>query len=994
MHSKFLVLILFVLFLKGLLTAQQPFSINYQAKEGLFSNYIYFVYLDSKGYIWVGSDIGVSRFDGNSFTHFNTAHGLSDNEVFSMLEDRKGRLWFATLNGKPCFYQNGTIYSEKNLPLLKQCDVGGLVLRIFEQQNGNLNFCSTQKIRSVNLDAGRCEEISFPMGLYDAWENQDGTIGCIGNQSLQVIEKSGVVSSMYMPLIPPPIRALLLGDTILISSSNQVLICERQTGRIIQTLSLLEAGSEIIDLRMNNGQIWLGTRKGSFSFDYPSFRPLQRYLPGRSVTSMLEDREGGRWFSTLEEGLFYIPAPDILHFTTAEGLVYNRIICLSRDASGRLWIGSEGSTFSIFDGKVMRTRQILKETVKNKNILNIRHLPDHGTLVVGKSGTLILRNGTERFLYQRAADINIDRQGDYWVGLAGLYRIKKAQIPHKIFPPERLSQAAGYQLYSIAPAQRLSDLRVEKIEFDQQNRIWLATSTGLYTGIDSTQYKCVLPYVTRDILFDSSRQVLWALSESKGLFAIQNGRVTDSIPIVNSRGGVICRDFCLDSEGNLWIGSAGGLFEVTGEPGRLQLTNYWGVYGLGGEKINAVEVIDDQIFIGKDDGLLRIPKNILRYSVPSPPVWIKSVQINNKTRPFTGQERIEMKYGEGSVYVEFEGLSFREVQNIRYRYRLRGLDDNWRETGNEAIEFAALRPGHYILEVFSINGSGVPCARPAVLKLQVLPPFWMRAWFLLLVAGGLAAAGIAYIRWREKRLRSAYEVKRRLTESSRLNAELQQKNTELRMLALRLQMNPHFIFNALNTIKGYYGQEKVVEANAFIGRFARLLRLNLDYSDAMIPLEYEIELLQIYLQLSQTRYPGKIGLEIFVDPALQRTNILIPSMLVQPFVENAVIHGLVPKAGSGQVFIGFYKNDGEIRVCIKDDGIGRAASGKLQLRNMQKPLATQITTDRLRLLRPGQQEPPVTIRDLYDSNGAAAGTEVILLIPFQNNHSHDQRDNN
>jgi len=317
MGSKFLVSLQFLWLLCGSAAAQQPFSINYQAKEGLFSNYIYFVYQDSKGYIWVGSDIGVSRFDGNSFTNFNTAHGLSDNEVFSMLEDRKGRLWFATLNGKPCFYQNGVIYSEKNLPLLKQCDVGGLVLRIFEQQNGAINFCSSLSIRSVNLDAGRCEEISFKKGLYDAWDNQDGTIGCVGNKGLQVLEKSGLISIKPLPALPTPVRALPLGDTILISSSNQVLLCDRATGRIIQTLSLLKAGSEIIDLRMNNGQIWLGTRKGSFSFEYPSFRPLQRYLPGRSVTSMLEDREGGRWFSTLEEGLFYIPAPDILHFTTS-----------------------------------------------------------------------------------------------------------------------------------------------------------------------------------------------------------------------------------------------------------------------------------------------------------------------------------------------------------------------------------------------------------------------------------------------------------------------------------------------------------------------------------------------------------------------------------------------------------------------------------------------------------------------------------------------------
>ena len=113
---------------------QQPFFKHYQVKEGLLSNYTYFVLQDSKGYIWVSSDVGVSRFDGHVFTNYNTAHGMTDNEVFSMYEDRQGRIWFATLNGKPCFVQNGVLYSEKNIPFLKQCDLKGLVFRILEKQ--------------------------------------------------------------------------------------------------------------------------------------------------------------------------------------------------------------------------------------------------------------------------------------------------------------------------------------------------------------------------------------------------------------------------------------------------------------------------------------------------------------------------------------------------------------------------------------------------------------------------------------------------------------------------------------------------------------------------------------------------------------------------------------------------------------------------------------------------------------------------------------------
>ncbi len=394
--------------------------------------------------------------------------------------------------------------------------------------------------------------------------------------------------------------------------------------------------------------------------------------------------------------------------------------------------------------------------------------------------------------------------------------------------------------------------------------------------------KRVLPHSIKDMDFDKVNQKLWVLSESKGLFVIQHGRVTDSISISNQFGAVICRDLCRDAENQLWIGTASGLFRVQGEPGKLQLTNFWGVLGLGWDKINAVEVIENQVYIGKDDGLLAVPKSILLQSPPSPPALIKSVRINNKIQTIGADNTLTMNYEQGSLSIEFEGLSYREPQYLRYRYRLNGLDTVWRETTNEAIEFASLRPGKYTFEVLTLNGAGEICAEAAMVQIQVRPPFWMQTWFFILLGSMLLALVVGYIKWRENRLRQGYEVERTLMESSREKAELQKKNADLKMLALRLQMNPHFIFNALNTIKGYYGQERVVEANAFIGKFARLLRMNLDYSDVLIPLDQEMELLRIYLQLSQIRYPDKIKFQIEASPTLNPMEILIPSMLLQP----------------------------------------------------------------------------------------------------------------
>ena len=971
--------------------AQQPFYINYQTKEGLFSHYTYYVYQDRRGYMWTASDVGISRFDGNTFTHFNTGHGLSCNEVFSMLEDRQERLWFATLNGKPCFYHKGLIYSEKNLPLLRQCQMEGLVFRLLERRDGSIVLASAAKIVAIHIETGEVEVLaSGSTSILDVWENADGSISWYNKQHIYTTGKA-TIEIPGLPALNKPFRALALGDTLIFSSAQSIYVCDRAQKRLIYQFSPTTTDEHIISLKYHSGKLWIGTRKGMYTYSFPDFQQHALYLPDRSVTSFVEDREGGWWFSTLEEGLFYAPTPAILHFDTSQGLLYDRIYCLSRDASNRLWIGSDGSTFSILENKKLRTRKIIPDAPDYMSILSIRHFPGERTWVSGLGGTLMIEQNREQYLYYRSADVNQDTEGNYWIGLTGLYRIERDKASSAITSTRYLSMPEVTERYKRSVVRRLSNLRVSKIEFDALKRIWLATSTGLYVGVDSTNYSAVLPYVTRDILMDSARQVMWALTETDGLFVLKNGQVVDSLRLANSRGNVICQDLCADDQGNIWVGGLGGLFKVSGMPGHWQLTSYWGVYGLEREKINAIEVLNGEVFLGKDDGLLVIPENVLTRSIPAPPVRINSVSIGRKPQDFDNKE-VEMAYGSESLVVAFEGLSFREAPNIRYRYRLSGFDDNWHETALKSVEFAALRPGHYMLEVFSTNASGNLSAQPAILCFHVAPPFWLNAWFLLFVLAVLALGAVAYIRWREARLHHAYDVERQLMDSSRENAELQQRNTELRMLALRLQMNPHFIFNALNTIKGYYGQEKFVEANAFIGRFARLLRINLDYSDALIPLDRELELLQIYIQLSQTRYPDKITLDLQVSPELNPIDILIPSMLIQPFVENAVIHGLVPKPKGGLVSIRFDLNDTEIRVHIRDNGIGRSAASLMRLQSKHKQLATQITTERLQLLRPEKSAPAVLMQDLYDEQGVAAGTAVTLFIPFQKNHHHDQRD--
>lgn len=988
---RYKILALWLIGWAGHVHAQQPFYKNYQIGDGLPSNYIYSIFQDKQGYIWASSDVGVSRFDGQSFTNFNTSQGLPDNEVFSMCEDHAGRLWFATLNGKAGFYYKGVLYNENNTPLLLQCNLKGLVIKLFELADGRIAFCGSYKTILIDLDRQQVETRNTEKGIILAWADQSNQIWGAGTYMGQILPE-GFRPLSPMPRLTQTIQGITSGDTLIVCSQRSLYFFNRHSGQLLHTLTGLEEGNLYIFIRIIGQKLWAGTRNGAIVYDYPSLSNPKVYLSGRSVSSVLRDREGGLWFSTFEEGIVYAPNPEISRYDLSDGLLHQRIICLSRDSRQRLWIGSEGSAYSIFDGRKIESKVIFQKNVTNKNIRNIRHLPSGETLVVSKMGTLILRDKQQKLFVQRGTDIIIDDHGTFWAALNAVYEIPAAAAAQKMLPfSGPLDIPDTESLYGIFSAQRLKGIKVEKMEFDAEKRLWAGTHNGLY-AIDSQSVEVrALPYSIKDLDFDPLTKTLWVLSESNGVFGLKNGLVVDSIGISNQFGPVICRDLCIDNSGDLWIGTASGLFQVQRAEGKLRLTNFGGVLGLGWDKINAVEVIADRVYIGKDDGLLAVSKSLLAQPSHSPPALLKSVRINNRVQSPDADGFIRMQYGEGSLNLEFEGLSFREPQYLRYRYRLNGLDSIWRETANEALEFASLRPGKYHFEVYTVNGAGEICASPTTVHIEVMPPFWLRGWFyglLAIVAGGIL---FLYIQWRENRLRKGYEIERKFIENSREKAELQRKIADLKMLALRLQMNPHFIFNALNTIKGYYGQEKLVEANAFIGKFARLLRLNLDYSDAPIPLDQEIELLRIYLQLSQIRYPDKICFEISVAPDIHIMETMIPSMLLQPFVENAVIHGLAPKKGPGDIRVNFALSGSEIIATVSDTGVGREASAQRRLHNPHKPLATQITLERLQLLRGNNNETPALhIRDLYEG-GTAAGTEVVLHIPFQTmSQQHDQ----
>ncbi|NCA86506.1 MAG: tetratricopeptide repeat protein [Clostridia bacterium] len=212
-----------------------------------------------------------------------------------------------------------------------------------------------------------------------------------------------------------------------------------------------------------------------------------------------------------------------------------------------------------------------------------------------------------------------------------------------------------------------------------------------------------------------------------------------------------------------------------------------------------------------------------------------------------------------------------------------------------------------------------------------------------------------------------------------------QKAAELENRLLRAQMNPHFIFNSLIAIQGFIYEKNPVEAGDFLAKFANLIRLTLENSRSeFVSLEKEIDMLKVYLQLQQVRYQGKFIFEINVDENLDPENLKIPPMLAQPFIENAVEHGIRHKAEKGCIKILFQKENKNIRVIVEDDGVGREAAMKLRKKDKPQSLAISITRERLKILgKKYKQKFMVQVSDLKDANGQPLGTRVELTMPVQ-----------
>jgi signal transduction histidine kinase len=525
------------------------------------------------------------------------------------------------------------------------------------------------------------------------------------------------------------------------------------------------------------------------------------------------------------------------------------------------------------------------------------------------------------------------------------------------------SRSIGYEDRSLAILESIS------------NRIWLGSVDGLFEFRDS-----MLISQNGHAAFQDRVEALGELSDSSLVIGIKgrgvyfwNPNETEPYLSLDKTNGLtsnLVENIFVDDEENVWVGTPFGLNKISintdssAELSNFEIKHFTTNHGLPSNEINMVRKFNDKLWVATSRGLINLIEQ--PESKISPQPIIQDIYLNGKR--YSPEESIEIHFGNNNLAIEYVTLNYGLGRdNIPYRFQLLpSQSSDWTLTKNRTINFSSLTNGQYTFNVQSQNEDGY-WSDSTQYDFVVLAPFWKRWWFILLSILGLIGLFILVYKYRVRQVRH--------------EANIQKKMNELERSALRSQMNPHFIFNALNAIQNYINIGDKLSANRYLSRFARLIRTALNHSRVTkIALEDEISTLENYLELEQMRFSGEFEYEISVADDIEPFAVEIPSMLIQPFIENSIVHGLSTKEGKGKISIDFRKSDNKLFVTIEDNGIGINQSLKQKKSSLHKSVGMTITKQRLEILNGKKSMPYLQIKELKNEEGKVAGTSVKLEI--------------
>lgn len=932
---KFLFYVILLIFVFPAFSQRYAF-INYSTSEGLPQSQVNTIVQDSDGYLWLGTLGGLAKFDGKKFNSFGKSDGLLNNRIthVEIIDEKiyvghdKGISYqcaidsFCPIN----FPENVTARNVTDIKLHRD--------QIFIATNGSGLFLLDKERNSMSYVKGSPDRIR-------SLENRANTLILASKEGVfeftegfKLIEDipEGTYSSV-----------VTRGEELLLTTYDGVLLSYSFNNKKVVKLHTDDINPYRNITVDSQGNYWLNSRNGVTLIKEAETITFneQTGLPINDINIVFEDREKNIWFGTGGKGLLKFTGEVFTHFNEKSDLPSDLVISLLKDRNGKLWLSTYdrgictidkdgtvakepyvpsiawsmlqteerilfGSNFGLHVYNYKTWTSYYEEQGLPSNRIKGLKRTRNGQIVVGtSSGTVFFNEKSGNFtaLGDEAASLNNVRDfteiGDTLIFAAqnGIYKIFKNTV--------RLVQTF--------------DAGINCIEKDDNNSIWVGTENGLY--------------------FE------------------KNGMLTNYV--LEENGGADYINFIRKVDTVMFIGTNNGLYEIGFN--KKHAKHYDINAGLVDLETNLnSSYLDDNnnLWFGTVAGLMKMnleQRNSLFFDI-SPKIHLTDIEINfdklsdKKVKEFDehSANNFLIEYKNNNIAFDFDGIYLSNPYGLTYSYFLEGFSNNWSPaSSNPRVSFTNLPPGVYTLMFKASTTQGIE-SEVFQLSFEILPPFYRTWWFYLICFISLTLVVVFLDRIRVQRLdRKNYQLK----------LEFQNKLTRLEQQSLNASMNRHFIFNALNSIQYYINSSDKKSANKYLSRFAKLIRKNLDSShqeNGMVPLNDELERLELYLELETMRFNDKFNYTIEVGKHVEVEMLKVPAMFLQPFVENSIIHGILPlKDRKGEIKITITDHLDHIRIEIRDNGVGieNSVKSKKAISGDHESQGMLITKGRIELLQ-------------------------------------------
>lgn len=957
----------------------QEFALrHFDAEQGVSSNIVYSLFCDHNGYLWMGTDKGVTRYDGFTFKTFTTNDGLPDSEIFGFVEDKEHRLWMSNFSGKLCFYKDGVFHTAQNTPWMELpftssssnlmgLEQDGSVTLLFEKQQQAVNIWH-DKVRlvypgSVNRYA------DFILAIKKLSPNR--YLIC-RRESYSEVDTNGTIHKEGAYFTPGRYTTAISSDTALLWNTGGIYSLE---GRLMYPSTAPYDTTMISFHAAHNKELfWGSVRMHGLMHSGDSTKILAK----GHITSIIQDHNDSYWFSTRGNGIFNLSKQfnDIKKY---EHVYSNRIIYANASGDTLSFADNTGNFFQLPD---LASRQ--KPALKLPKDPMVSYDLTRGNFLVFTSGDLlrvyttvdynnwsfVSRSGKKfsklfpAFGYLK----DVFQVGDYLyiLNISSITRVRKDALYH-----QDLATVDTLVLHHNDYQSRIYSRAVDK----NHNQIWFNTVDTMYSaegtrvvrrpafqGITFRQFtflgNYMIGYTDKNKLFIcnhyNDRPVIHQVGQQKAMW--------DYIyPVDDSRAIITSNNYYY-------------LLTLYPSDGQPRYTLHAVENPFIPQQAECIAAGPDNCYFFKNGTITKVATSVLFAPTP-PPVPVFS-EIRTKTKRHPIHSPVHITYNESSsINILFDNISFL-AKDITCEYSIskEEEEDNWHEISGNEINLNTPGFGTYIVKVRAKTLSSQYSAA-TVLYLVIEKPFWATWWFITissLVFILLIWLIIQYFSWRKIRKKQREH-----------EADMKFQQSEYK--ALNALMNPHFIFNSLNNIQGLINKDEKRTANQYLVIFSDMIRQNMhNISKGFISLQQELDLIENYLNLEKLRFKELVNYKIIVEEEVETEDIMIPPLMIQPLVENAIKHGLLPKQSTnGMVRIHVYEKNNLLYIEIEDNGVGITYAKKHHSRLQESFSLSNMQQRAEHLKKIQKQDINIEIKEVVDEYGVVKGTMALVTMELE-----------